>query len=64
MKEVTTICTVEITGIDRHVNEEQMKMLSELSAEETRTALELGFRAALGADDVHVRDLKMFIRDE
>lgn len=64
MKEITTTCTVKITGIDSPVTEEQVQFLSELSAEEARKALELGFKHALGADDVHVRDLKMFIRDE
>lgn len=67
MKEITMTCTVEITSIDRHVGETDMQMIEELGIEGSRVAVEQGLKEALsdlGTDDVHVRDLKLFIRDE
>jgi hypothetical protein len=62
MKEITTTYTAEITGIDRHVSDEDLDMIPK--GNELRSHMERAIKEYLGAADVHIRDLKLFIRDE
>lgn len=57
MKEITVTYTLEVTEIYKGVPDD-------LPKKDMQEILERSAKKCLSADDVHVRDLKLFIRDE
>ncbi len=62
MKEVTTTGTLEFTLIERHVSDEELSNISD--KEPVKKHMENAAKVLLDAEDIHVSNLKFFIRDE
>ena len=60
MKEITVTYTLEVTEIYKDVPDGAPIRIPE----DRQKRMERLCKEDLGADDVHVRDLKLFIRDE
>ena len=60
MKEITVTYTLKVTKIYRGVPDDALIRIPE----DRQKRMERLCKEDLGADDAHVRDLKMFIRDE
>lgn len=64
MKEITTVFTAEITFIEKHLSDEAASIISGFDRNELKSDLEKELKTELAIDDIHIRDLKLFIRDE
>lgn len=64
MKEITTVFIAKITFIEKHLSDEAAGIISGFDRDTLKSNLEKELKTELAIDDIHIRDLKLFIRDE
>ena len=62
MQEITTTFTMEVTLIERHVTDERADLIP--TKDTIKRIFEDSLKEAIAVDDVHISNLKLFIRDE